>query len=74
MLIIIKTYIICNTKIYLDIKLRVINSEDDNISTVYNKQKKHSWYYNGPSPTLEDHKIMIEYLKNRFNNKIEIKH
>lgn len=45
--------------------------EDDKISTIYNTYKIHSWYFNGPTPTLEDHKIMKEYLKDRFNNKIE---
>jgi hypothetical protein len=50
------------------IKLRTY--EDGKIKTVYNPYIKHYWYYNGLSPTLEDHKMIKDYLKGRFKRKV----
>jgi hypothetical protein len=29
--------------------------------TIFHPTIKHSWYYNGPSPSNEDHKIILIY-------------
>jgi hypothetical protein len=38
------------------------------MSTIFNPYQTHEWFYNGPDPTIEDHEIALDYIKNKRRN------
>ena len=36
--------------------------------TIYNPYSHHSWFYDGPDPTIEDHEIALTYFKTERRN------